>query len=235
MQGYVATLATSPATRNVPYDPVESFTPVGMIGGTPNVLVINSKLPIYTFKEFVEYVKKQGNDLNYGSAGAGSLTHLLMELLKQDIDSNMIHIAYKGIAPGFLDLIAGQTHAMFPGLAAAVPHLTSGAVRALAITGKERSPRFPDIPTFEELGVKGYSDVLQWYGVSGPKGIDPAIVKILNESLNDVLSEPELVKQLEVEAIQPMPMSSQEFASYAKADFERWRDLAKKQNIKIDT
>src|SRR3546814_15198620 len=95
MQGYVATLATSPATRKVPYDPIKSFTPIGMIGGTPNVLVVNSKLPIHNFKEFVAYTKEHGGSVNSGSAGAGSLTHLLMQLLKQDLGSKMVDFAYK--------------------------------------------------------------------------------------------------------------------------------------------
>ena len=233
MQGYVATLATSPATRKVPYDPVRDFTQIGMIGGTPNVLVVNSKLPIKDFKDFLAYAKANSGKMNYGSAGAGSLTHLLMELLKQQMGANMLHIAYKGVSPAFTDLIAGQTQAMFPGLAAAVPHLRSQSVRAIAVTGKTRNPNFKDVPTFEELGVKGFDDVLQWYGVSGPAGIDAGIVKTLNDSLNKVLLQPALAKQLAIEAIDPMPMTAAEFAAYAKRDFERWAKLAKEQNINL--
>ncbi|SHG71279.1 Bug family tripartite tricarboxylate transporter substrate binding protein [Pollutimonas bauzanensis] len=233
MQGYVATLATSPATRHVPYDPIRDFTPVGMIGGTPNVLVVNSKLPIHNLQDFIAYSKKNDGNTNYGSAGAGSLTHLLMELLKQRVGSNMVHIAYKGVSPAFTDLIAGQTQAMFPGLAAAVPHLKSQTVRAIAVTGKTRNPRFKDVPTFEELGIKGFDDVLQWYGVSGPAGMDKDVVKVLNDSLNKVLVLPDLAKQLEIEAIEPMPMTSAEFADYAKLDLERWTKLAKEQNINL--
>ncbi|WP_144640860.1 Bug family tripartite tricarboxylate transporter substrate binding protein [Bordetella genomosp. 13] len=237
MQGYVATLATSPATRKVPYDPIADFTPVGMIGGTPNVLVVNAKLPIKDIKEFGAYVKKNGNGntINYGSAGAGSLTHLLMELLQQQLGSKMVHVAYKGIAPAFTDLIAGQTQAMFPGLAAAVPHLKSGTVRAIALSGEHRSPNFPDVPTFKELGLKGFDDVLQWYGVSGPAGVPAKVVQALNDSLNKVLKDPALKKQLDIEAIEPMPMSPAQFADYAKRDYERWARLAKAQRINLDT
>src|SRR5690554_3021951 len=142
MQGYVATLGTSPATRSVPYDPIRDFTAIGMIGGTPNVLVVDAKLPVHTLQEFIDYFKKD-TAANYGSAGAGSLTHLLMELLKQRVGLDTEHIAYKGIAPAFQDLIGGRTHAMFPGLAAAVPHLSANAVRAIAVTGSKRSARFP--------------------------------------------------------------------------------------------
>jgi tripartite-type tricarboxylate transporter receptor subunit TctC len=138
LQGYVATHGTSPATRKVPYDAVKDYTAIGMIGATPNVLVVNAALPVKTLKEFVEYVKKNPGRLSYGSAGQGSLTHLTMELFKQQIDSFMVHIPYRGIAPAFTDLIGGQTQAMFPGLAAAVPHIKSGRVRPLAVTGLQR-------------------------------------------------------------------------------------------------
>jgi len=233
MQGYVATLRTSPAARTVPYEPIKDFTPVGMIGGTPNVLIVDSKMPVHNLQEFAQYLKEQP-DTNYGSAGAGSLTHLLMELLKQRLDLQTEHIAYKGIAPAFQDLVGGRTHAMFPGLAAAVPHLLNNTVRALAVTGHERSARFPDVPTFSELGMEGFDDVLQWYGVSGPAGMDPEIVQTLNSSLNKVLAMPELEKKLAIEAVVPMPMTAQEFGDYAAKDLERWKRVAKEQNIRLD-
>ena len=119
MQGYVATHGTSPATRrNLPYDAIKDFSPIGMIGGTPNVLVVNSALPVKSLKEFLEYVRKNPGRLSYGSAGQGSLTHLTMELFKQQVGSFMVHIPYRGIAPAITDLIGGQTQMMFPGLAA---------------------------------------------------------------------------------------------------------------------
>lgn len=234
MQGYVATLGTAPATRQLPYDPVKHFTSVGMIGGTPNALAVDSKLPIQNFDDFLKYVKTNAHT-NYGSAGAGSLTHLLMELLKQKSGFQTDHVAYKGIAPAFNDVLGGSTQFIFPGLAAAVPHASSGKVRILAITGTKRSARFPDVPTFEELGVKGFDDVLQWYGVSGPSGMPTDIVSTLNASLNKVLVAPGLEKTLAIEAIIPMPMSPQEFDSYLRKDLQRWQKVAKEQNIKLDS
>jgi tripartite-type tricarboxylate transporter receptor subunit TctC len=233
MQGYVATLATSPATRTVPYDPQRDFTQIGMIGGTPNVLVVNSKLPVKNFKDFVAYVKAHG-DISYGSAGTGSLTHLLMELLQQRVGTHMVHIPYKGIAPAFTDLLSQQTQAMFPGLAAAVPHLNAHTVRALALTGPKRHPNFPDVPTLREVGLDGFEDVLQWYGVSGPADMPKDIVARLNGTLNHVLAQPALAKPLGVEAIMPMPMTPAQFADYAKRDYERWVQVAKAQNIHLD-
>jgi tripartite-type tricarboxylate transporter receptor subunit TctC len=233
MQGYVATHGTSPATRKLPYDPVKDFTAIGMIGGTPNVLVVNASLPVTNVKEFIAYVKKNPGRLSYGSAGQGSLTHLTMELFKQQIGSFMVHIPYRGIAPAFSDLIGGQTQAMFPGLAAAVPHIRSGRVRPLAVTGLQRHPLFKDLPTLDESGFKGF-DAQQWYGVVGPAGLPAPIVQQLNETLAVVLAMPELKEKLSVEAIEPAPMSPEKFAAFIKTDIARWTKLARDRNIQLD-
>jgi tripartite-type tricarboxylate transporter receptor subunit TctC len=234
MQGYVATHGTSPATRKLPYDPLKDFTPIGMIGGTPNVLVVNASLPVTNLKEFIAYVKRNPGRVSYGSAGQGSLTHLTMELFKQQIDSFMVHIPYRGIAPAFTDLLGGQTQAMFPGLAAAMPHIRSGRARPLAVTGLARAPQVKDVPTLDESGFKGF-DAMQWYGVVGPAGMPPAVVKQLNESLAAVLKAPDLREKLSIEAVEPMPMSAEEFGRYMRADLERWTKLAKDRKIELDS
>ena len=234
LQGYVATHGTSPATRKLPYDPIKDFTPIAMIGATPNVLVVNSALPVRTVKEFVEYVRKNPGKISYGSAGQGSLTHLTMELFKQQINSFMVHIPYRGVAPAFTDLIGGQTQAMFPGLAAAVPHIRSGRVRPLAVTGLTRHPQFKDLPTLDESGFKGF-DAQQWYGVVGPAGMPAPVVKLLNESLAVVLKAPDLREKLSVEAIEPIVMSPEQFSAFIKADIVRWTKLAKERNIELDS
>jgi tripartite-type tricarboxylate transporter receptor subunit TctC len=233
MQGYVATHGTAPATRKVPYDPIKDFTPIGMIGGTPNVLVVNSSLPIKNYKEFIAYLNANKGKVSYGSSGEGSLTHLSMELFKAETNTVMVHIPYRGIAPSFNDLIGGQTQAMFPGLAAAMPHLRSGRIRAIAVTGHVRAPQLKDIPTLDELGLKGF-DAQQWYGVVGPANMPPAIVKTLNESLNQVLKSPDLREKLSIEAIEPQAMTSETFGAFIKADVARWTKLAKARGIQLD-
>jgi tripartite-type tricarboxylate transporter receptor subunit TctC len=222
-----------PATRNVSYDAVKDFTPIGMIGGTPNVLVVNSVLPIKTLAEFIDYVRKNPGRVNYGSAGPGSLTHLTMELFKQEIGAFMLHIPYRGIAPAFTDLLGGQTQAMFPGLAAALPHLRSGRVRALAVTGRARSDQLKEVPTLEESGFKGF-DAMQWYGSVGPAGLSAEVVKRLNETQVAVLKDPELRERLSVEAVEPMPMSPEQFGQYIRDDIQRWTVLAKARKIQLD-
>jgi tripartite-type tricarboxylate transporter receptor subunit TctC len=234
LQGYVATHGTSPATRRLPYDAVRDFTPVGMIGGTPNVLVVNASLPVHTVQEFVDHLRARAGKLSYGSAGAGSLTHLTMELFKQQINAFMVHIPYRGIAPAFTDLIGGQTQAMFPGLAAALPHIRGGRVRALAVTGNQRHPQLKDTPTLDELGYKGF-DAMQWYGVVGPAGMPAPIVKQLNETLNTVLQAPDMRDKLSIEAIEPMPMSPEQFGQFVREDIARWTRLAKDRGIQLDS
>ena len=234
LQGYVATHGTSPATRSkLPYDPIKDFTPVGMIGGTPNVLVVNAALPVNNVKEFVAYLKANPAKVSYGSAGPGSLTHLTMELFKQQAGSFMVHLPYRGIAPAFTDLLGGQTQAMFPGLAAALPHIRSGRVRALAVTGAARHPVLKDVPTLIESGFQGF-DAIQWYGVVAPAGLPPAVLKTLNDTLNSVLTGGDLRDRLSAEAVEPMPMSPEAFAAYIKADIARWTALARERKIELD-
>lgn len=234
LQGYVATHGTSPATRKLPYDAVKDFTPVGMIGGTPNVLVVNAALPVNNVKEFVAYLRANTGKVSYGSAGAGSLTHLTMELFKQQINSFMVHIPYRGIAPAFTDLIGGQTQAMFPGLAAALPHIRSGRVRPLAVTGMQRHAQLKDIPTLDELGYKGF-DAMQWYGVVGPANMPAAVVQQLNDTLGTVLKAPDMRDKLSVEAIEPMPMSAEAFGKFMREDIARWTRLARERGIQLDS
>ena len=233
LQGYVATHGTTPATRKVSYDAVKDFTPIGMIGATPNVLAINANVPAKNIKEFIDYVKRNPGRLSYGSAGQGSLTHLTMELFKLEIGAFMLHIPYRGIAPAINDVLGGQTQAMFPGLAAALPHLRSGRMRALAVTGKQRSPQLKDVPTMDEAGFKGF-DAMQWYGSVGPAGMSADVVKRLNETQVATLKAPDLAEKLAGEAVEPWPMTPEQFGQYIRSEVERWTKLARARNIQLD-
>ncbi len=233
LQGYVATHGTTRATRRVSYDAIKDFTPIGMIGATPNVLAINANVPAKNIKEFIDFVKRQPGKISYGSAGQGSLTHMTMELFKQETGAFMLHIPYRGIAPAIQDVLGGQTQAMFPGLAAALPHLRSGRMRALAVTGKQRSPQLKDVPTMEEVGFKGF-DAMQWYGSVGPAGLPADIVRRLNEAQVAVLKAPDLAEKLAGEAVEPWPMTPEQFGQYIRSDIERWTVLAKARKIQLD-
>jgi tripartite-type tricarboxylate transporter receptor subunit TctC len=156
-----------------------------------------------------------------------------MELFKQETGAFMIHIPYRGIAPAITDVIAGTTQAMFPGLAAALPHIRAGKMRPLAVTGKKRSEQLKDVPTMEEIGFKGF-DAMQWYGSVGPAGIPADIVKRLNETQVSVLKAPDLAEKLASEAVEPWPMTPEQFGDYIKSEIARWTKLAKARNIHLD-
>jgi tripartite-type tricarboxylate transporter receptor subunit TctC len=233
MQGYVATHGTAPATRRVPYDALRDFTMVGMIGSTPNVLVVNSNSPARTMPELVALLKKTPGKLSYGSAGAGSLTHLTAELFKQQTDTFMLHIPYRGIAPAINDLIGGQTQAMFPGLAAALGHIRGGRLRPLAVTGTARHPQLPDVPTMIELGLSGF-DAQQWYGVVGPANMPADVLKRLNDTMAEILAREDFKQKLSAEAVELTPMQPAAMAEFVRNDLARWTKIAKDRNINLD-
>ena len=233
MVAYVGTHGTNPAVRKLPYDAIKDFTPIGMIGATPNALVINPDLPIRNFKEFIDYAKKNPEKLSYGSAGPGTLTHLGMEQLKLAAGISMVHVPYRGVGPAYTDLLAGQTQAMLPTLFAAVPYLNTNRVRGLAITGSKRNPAAPNIPTFKELGYHGF-DGQQWYGIVGPANLPPAIIQKLNSELNKALALPDFSEKMTNEAMTLMPMSPQQFENYIKEDIARWAKVAKERNIELE-
>jgi len=232
MVGYVGTHGTNPAVRKLPYDAVKDFTPIAMIGGTPNVLVVPPSLPVNSLKEFVAYAKANPGKLSYGSSGPGTLTHLAMEQLKVAADLDVVHVPYRGIGPAITDILGGQTQALFPGLAAALPHIKAGKLKPLAVTGTRRHPLLPDVPTFEELGYKGF-DGVQWYGIVGPANLPAPIVRRLNDEIDKLLANPELRDRLSSEALEPMPMSPAQFGQYIRDDIGKWSKLAKERNIQI--
>ena len=233
MVGYVGTHGTNPAVRKLPYDALKDFTPIAMVGGTPNILVVPPSLPVTTLSEFVRYAKSNPGKLSYGSAGPGTLTHLAMEQLKVTADIDLVHVPYRGIGPAFTDILGGQTQAMLPGLAAALPHIKAGKVKPLAVTGIKRHPLVPEVPTFEESGYKGF-DGVQWYGIVGPANLPPAIVKRLNEEIDRLLATPELRERLSGEALEPMPMSPEQFGQYMRDDIAHWTRLAKERHIELE-
>ena len=232
MVGYVGTHGTNPAVRKLPYDAIRDFTPIAMVGGTPNVLVVSPSLPVATLRELVAYAKANPGKLSYGSSGPGTLTHLAMEQLKVATDLDVVHIPYRGIGPAFVDLLGGQTQIMFPGLAAALPHVKAGKVKPLAVTGTKRHALLPEVPTFTESGYPGF-DGVQWYGIVGPANLPPSIVKRLNDEIDKLLQNPELADRLSAEALQPMPMSAEAFGRYIRDDIARWTKLANERHIEI--
>lgn len=233
MVGYVGTHGTNPAVRKLPYDAVKGFTAIGMVGGTPNVLVVAPELPVKSVAELVAYAKANPNALSYGSAGAGTLTHLLGEQFKEATQTSMTHVPYRGISPAIMDVLGNHTQVLFPGLAAALAQIKADKLRALAVTGAKRHPLLPDTPTLEELGFPGF-DGVQWYGIMGPPNLPPAVTARLNAEINKAITSPELKERLSGEALEPMPMTPAEFSDYVKKDIAKWTALVVARKLEMD-
>jgi tripartite-type tricarboxylate transporter receptor subunit TctC len=233
MVGYVATHATSPAVRKVPYDAIKDFTPVAMVGGTRNMLVVHPNLPVSNLREFIDFARKKPAKVTFGAGGIGTLNHLLIEQLKVAAGFDAVIVQYKGIGPSFADMLGGQLEAMTPGVAAALPHIRSKKVKPIAVTGLSRHALLPEVPTFEESGFKGF-DGVQWYGIVGPAKLPPAVTQKLNAEIGKALASPALQQRLVAEAIEPMPMSPEEFGRFIQAELARYTRLAKAQNIRLD-
>jgi tripartite-type tricarboxylate transporter receptor subunit TctC len=233
MVGYVATHATSPAVRAVPYDAIKDFTPIAMVGGTRNMLVVHPNVPVSTLKEFVEYARGKVGKVTFGAGGIGTLNHLLIEQLKAAGGFDTVIAQYKGIGPAFADMFGGQLEAMTPGLAAAMPHIRNRRIKPIAVTGLKRHALLPDVPTFEESGLKDF-DGVQWYGIVGPAKLPAAVTQRLNAEIGKALAAPTLQSRLVAEAIEPMPMTPEQFGAYIQSELERYTKLAKERNIRLE-
>jgi tripartite-type tricarboxylate transporter receptor subunit TctC len=231
MIGYVSTHGTLPAVRKLPYDTQKDFSYIGMIGGAPNVLVANAASGPKSFQQFLSDVRANPGKASFGSAGAGTITHLVFERLKAATKTFVVHVPYRGIAPVMTDLLANQIQYAMPGLAGVLNHIRSGKVTALAVTGPRRHSLLPDVPTLKELGLPDF-EAVQWVGIMGPAGIPADVSQKLTTSLNEVLKQKELAEKLTSEGIELMPMSVEAFRSYVAADFVRWRDVVKSRDIK---
>jgi len=233
MVGYVATHATSPAVRKVPYDAIKDFTAVAMVGGTRNMLVVHPSVPVSNLKEFVAYAKAKTGKVTFGAGGIGTLNHLLIEQLKGAAGFDTVIAQYKGIGPAFADLFGGQLEALTPGVAAALPHIRNNRIKPIAVTGLQRHALLPEVPTFEESGFRGF-DGVQWYGIVGPAKMRPEVVQRLNAEIGKALASATLQQRLVAEAIEPMPMTPDQFGAYIRLELERYTTLARERNIKLD-
>lgn len=233
MVGYVGTHGTNPALRKLNYDALADFSPVAMVGGTPNVIVVHPAFPAQDFKQLIELLKKDGDKLSYASSGPGTLTHLVMEQLKGATGSNVVHVPYKGIGPALIDVLGGQVPMSAPGLAAALPHIKAGKLRPIVITGTQRHRLVPQVPTFEESGMRGF-DGVQWYGIVGPAKMPADIIRRLNTEINKIIATKDIRDKLSGEALEPMPMTPGQFGTFMAQDISRWAKVGVARNIRLD-
>jgi tripartite-type tricarboxylate transporter receptor subunit TctC len=233
MVGYVGTHGTNPAVRKLPYDAIRDFTAIAMIGGTRNVLVVHPSVPAADLGSFVDYARNNAGKLNYATGGIGLLNHLALEQFRAAAGLDAVYAHYRGIGPAITDMLGGQIQVLMPGLAAALPHIRAGKMKPLAVTGFERHPLIPGVPTFEESGFKSF-DGVQWYAIVGPAKLPGEITQRLNAEINKALASAALRQRLSGEAIDPMPMTPEQLASFIRADIARWSALARERGISLD-
>jgi tripartite-type tricarboxylate transporter receptor subunit TctC len=237
--GYTLTMGTTSthviapvALPNVRYDPIKDFVPLTLVASTPYLLVVNPGVKANTLKDFIALAKSQPGKLNYASAGAGSTTHLAMEMLKQAAGLDIVHVPYKGNGPAGVATLGGQVQALFGSMPAVLPHAKSGKLRPLAVGTARRSPALPDVPTVAENGFPGF-EVSLWLGFFAPKGTPAAIVNRLQDELTKIAQSPEMKEQFEKNGADPLTTTPAELIKLMKTELAKYSEVIKKGNIKL--
>jgi tripartite-type tricarboxylate transporter receptor subunit TctC len=214
------------------YDPIRDFTAVGMMAEFPFVLVVSKDFPAKSVKELIALAKAKPGEINAASAGNGSGQHLSLELFKLMTGTNLTHVPYRGASPAYTDVISGRTPVFFDNLSSALGQIKAGTVRALAVTGKERSPSLPDVPTVAET-VPGFQNYV-WFGLWAPKKTPQPIIEKLHAELEKAVADPQVQKRITADAGVPMNTPLKEIEPMVKAEIAKWSDVVKRANIKIE-
>lgn len=237
--GYTISLAASThatvphLVANLPYDALRDFTPVASMVTTQLVLVVHPSVPANTLAEFIALAKAKPNELNFAAVGTGSSTHLAGEYFKSVAGVKMQHVPYKGTAPAITDLIGGQIQLNFDTPVTSLPHIKSGRLKALAITGSRRLATLPDVPTFAEAGLPAY-DFQLWFGVMAPAGTPKPIVEKLSAEIGRILALPDVRQQLADQGLDAAYRPPADFDALVRADLDRFGKLIKAAGIKIE-
>jgi hypothetical protein len=233
MFGYVATHAMNPALQKLRYDPLADFSPVGLVGYSPTLMVANPNTPVKDVKDLVAQLKAKPDKYSYASAGNGTAPHFAAELFKLSTGTSMLHVPYKGSSPAVTDTIGGHTQIMFPSLFTAVPFVKSGKLRALAVAGPKRSALLPEVPTLKEAGVDGV-DVTQWYALFAPAKTPKPIVEQLNKALIQVLADKEVIKKIEDHGADVEASSPEQLRTLVQTELAKWKDVVQKAKLTAD-
>lgn len=223
--------AVNPWLYTLKYDPIKSFTPVGIMASGTNVLVVNPTLGVKSVKDLLALAKAKPGELNYASAGIGSFQHLGGELFKLAAGVNIVHVPFRGGGPAMLDVLAGNTKIMFSSLVQTTPYIRNGQLIALGTGGAQRSPVLPEVPTIAEAGVPGYQ-ATNWWGILAPAGTRSEIIDKLHAALGQVQDAPETQKRLESEGADVVRMSPAEFGAFMVSEMDKWRRVVKEGGIK---
>lgn len=228
-----ASYTVNPALYKLPFDSINDITPIAQLARGPFIVAVNPKLPANTVQEMIGVAKKSPGALSYGSAGTGSITHLVSEYFLDMTGTNMLHIPYRGTSPALVDAVAGQVQLVFGTVASTLPFIKSGQLRALAVTTESRLVALPQVPTMIESGLPNFA-VTNWHGVIAPKGVPADIVKKLNAVINDSLQAPGMKEGLESDGLTAASGSPQAFGVLLAEETKRWGAVVKKRGIKVE-
>lgn len=222
------------AVAGAGYDPVSQFAAVGMIASGPLVWAVNRDLPVGNLRELVALAKAKPGALNYGSAGAGGINHLVLEMLKNRSNSFITHIPYRGIAPATMDMIGGQIHLVTGTVPALNPFIKDGRVKALAVTSAKRSSALPDVPSMAESGFAGF-DVLNYFGLMAPKATPAATIERLNAAITRVVALADVRTRFAADALESVAGTPGQLAAFIERDYVGWQRVVAAQNLKMET
>lgn len=232
--GTASTLAINPAVyRNLSFDVTKDLAAVGNVAAVPNIMTIHPSLPARDMAAFIPYAKAHNGKLSYGSAGTGSVSHLMGEQFRLAIGTDIVHVPYRGVGPALNDAVGGQIQVMYDNLPSTLPLVQGGRLRALAVSSPQRLPVLPDVPTFRELKLDDL-DWMAFFGLVAPAGTPPAIIQRLNDALKKVLAEPELRDKLAAQQALVIGNSPQEFSAEIARELARFRRAVAAANIKVE-
>lgn len=217
----------------LPYGTLKDFIPVARTAMQPLALLVNPNVPVNNLKEFISYTRARPGQINYGSAGNGGISHLVPEMFKTATGLFMVHIPYRGSAPAFTDLMAGQVQFMAESIPQAANYHKQGKVKALAVTSKERNPALPDVPTVIESGVPNF-EVVGFYGFLAPAGTPPDVVAKLSDAFRQVLNMPDVRNKMVTQGADPAFLGHEAFAKFLNTELPRWAAVAKASGAKLD-
>ena len=233
VSGYMAPITVNVSLGKLPYDPVQDLAPITLAALAQNVMTVHPAVPATSVKELINVLKAKPGQYNYASAGSGSSPHLSAELFKLMTQTGMNHIPYKGAAPALTDLIGGQVTLYIGSLPASMPHIKTGRVRALAVTGARRSPALPDVPTVSEAGVAGFESI-QWYGFLAPAKTPAPVLDRLHRDLTTVLLHPATKERLFPQGFELVASTRAAFGKFIREDIAKWAKVIAEAKIRAD-
>ena len=225
--------AVNPALYKLPYDSLKAFAPISIFASSPNALAINPDLPVKSVKEFVALAKSKPGDIQYASGGVGGSLHLGMELFKLTAGIDLLHVPFRGAGPAIIDVAGGHTKAIMATITTLSPHVRSGKLRMLGVSGKIRNRVMPEIPTIEEEGVPGY-EAGNWIGIAAPAGTPSAIVARLNKEISEIQDSADFKSKLDADGADIVKFTPAEFAAFMERELEKWSRVVKDANIKAE-